>query len=555
MNKLLDLLSAEDKKKIEGYIKRFASCTGHLDPDRIDLDHILRFWDTEKMDLFQLLGEKFIAEKEFKYNESINDIEDKMHSIVYSSEESPCRTFIRRYKNLPNVHSLTWDSAAGILNLIDPSTLAKNVYDNFQREITLPDGKILKVNRGCKPIKTIAKIAKAFGIEEGFEEFRIAHSMALNQKALTGKMCLSIHPLDFMTMSDNDNDWSSCMSWKEEGCYRQGTVEMMNSPMVVVAYLASDQPMTLYDDKKWNSKKWRELFIINRDVITNIKSYPYKNEELTEAALTWIKELAEKNISNSYEEDIIHWNNEDRDKDDDIFEERHLRIRFSSNKMYNDFQAKARQSTYIGKNVKDGSFLSFNYSGKCECMFCGGKFDFNTDLDDAEKHLCCMECEGYITCEWCENLIKPDCDDYFNIDGVCLCENCYENHTCETPFDGETHLSDDCEPIYLAYDEGAPVEGRKCYPVWWMNGDGQIKEDDKTVIKTAALLYTKDIERTAKTYIKNGEFEILTDRYNAEYYVIRFGNVTEAFAEDIGFDSVEELIEAFKQKREIKLSV
>lgn len=90
--------------------------------------------------------------------------------------------------------------------------------------------------------------------DDEFEEFRICQSMCTNTTALEGKLCLSIHPLDYMTMSDNACDWSSCMSWQEDGCYRMGTVEMMNSPCVIVAYLESSHPMYFSREATWNSK-------------------------------------------------------------------------------------------------------------------------------------------------------------------------------------------------------------------------------------------------------------------------------------------------------------
>ena len=92
---------------------------------------------------------------------------------------------------------------------------------------------------------------------EEFEDFRIKHSRILSEKEFIGRLSLSIHPLDFMTMSDNDSDWSSCMSWRTCGSYRRGTVEMMNSPCVVVAYLSASKPMVLDRGShfKWNIKK------------------------------------------------------------------------------------------------------------------------------------------------------------------------------------------------------------------------------------------------------------------------------------------------------------
>ena len=42
-------------------------------------------------------------------------------------------------------------------------------------------------------------------------------------------------------MSDNDYGWDSCMGWMNEGEYRLGTVEMMNSPCIVVAYIDGEE--------------------------------------------------------------------------------------------------------------------------------------------------------------------------------------------------------------------------------------------------------------------------------------------------------------------------
>ena len=39
-----------------------------------------------------------------------------------------------------------------------------------------PDGKEIKIAYGCRATKAIGKLAKAFGIDEGFEEFRIAEA-------------------------------------------------------------------------------------------------------------------------------------------------------------------------------------------------------------------------------------------------------------------------------------------------------------------------------------------------------------------------------------------
>jgi hypothetical protein len=105
--------------------------------------------------------------------------------------------------------------------------------------VPLKDGKVLKIRNGSRPMRSIRKIAESYGIE-GFEHFMNKHSECLNQKSLKGTVHMSIHPMDYMTMSDNNEGWESCMSWANDGCYKQGTVEMMNSPCAVVGYLESD---------------------------------------------------------------------------------------------------------------------------------------------------------------------------------------------------------------------------------------------------------------------------------------------------------------------------
>ena len=135
------------------------------------------------------------------------------------------------------------------------------------------------------------------------------HSRILNQKYMDGELCLSIHPLDYMTMSDNDNNWDSCMKWNGVGDYRCGTVECMNAPNVLIAYLHNpDHPMNpfTFKDWKWNSKKWRELFIVNEEVISEVKGYCFQDESLTNTILMWIKELAEKNLGWTYDNDEIN---------------------------------------------------------------------------------------------------------------------------------------------------------------------------------------------------------------------------------------------------------
>ena len=308
MGRLFNALPINEREKITRYI------TGTVGEPTVSLEHLLRFWDRNKAGLFDMFGGNFIIEKEISFARDVHQLAEDMDvKFFYRSydRDPELIEFINDFRQACN-QILTYESnnfswgerdRRGVYRVIDslltPHDLARNTIPNAA-EITIPStGEVVKVCAGQKITKVIGKLSNIFGLSEsGYEKFRIAHSQVLNQKKLTGRLCLSIHPLDYMTMSDNNCDWDSCMSWSNEGCYRQGTVEMMNSDMVVVAYLAASEDMSLWwssdkdDDKYWSNKKWRQLFVINRDIITNVKAYPYRNDELTNICLNWLRELA-----------------------------------------------------------------------------------------------------------------------------------------------------------------------------------------------------------------------------------------------------------------------
>jgi hypothetical protein len=255
-----------------------------------------------------------------------------------------------------------------------------------------------------------------------------------------------------MTMSDNTYDWDSCMSWVSEGCYRQGTVEMMNSPCVVVAYLAGNEEMKI-NGNSWNSKKWRELFIVNRDVITSIKDYPYNNESLTREIVKWIKELAEKNLGWTYTEPT------DYDYNNHSFHLNHInsniQLVFSTNNMYNDFGHIEKHYGCINNQLdrnklfKKNSYdvftslcLEVEYSGASQCMVCG-------ELDpkfDSGSCLACSDCQPVFRCTCCGDIITGE---PVIVDEEILCEWCAENRVHECVGCGEIHYLDNVQPIYV----------------------------------------------------------------------------------------------------------
>jgi DNA-directed RNA polymerase subunit RPC12/RpoP len=446
---LFDMLSATEKRTMECYIDEYA-----MDEDvdlhesrKAPLDYIMRVWNEQKaVYLSKLMKGQLILKKEVQFEKSryelFNEIRDKLLNNSFAPLPAEDSEFIATYRSkFLNNKGDYYNNARefDMYMLIDPSTLIDNVWERESFILDLPNGKVMKINHGEKVTRALGKIAKAFDIP-GFERFRILHSQILNQKKLKGNLCLSIHPLDFMTMSDNASGWSSCMSWEDGGCYRMGTVEMMNSPMVLCAYLTGSAQMTMPDGTNWNNKKWRELYIVTPEIITNVKSYPYFNENLSREVLAWVKELAVEAGIGDYTEKAQGYKAFSWDFNEEL--NTHFYVDPYTYQMYNDFDH--NHFCYLSKTLGKDKDLRFCYSGPTECMFCGGINQYF----ESEGYLVCSECEDFYYCAECGDRINPD--ESIEIDNELLCNYCYSHRVVEDAITGDEHLKDNCEKIYLA---------------------------------------------------------------------------------------------------------
>lgn len=256
---------------------------------------------------------------------------------------------------------------------------------------------------------------KLKSLKNHIKQFENLMSLNTNKK-ISSDITLSIHPLDFMTMSDNDSNWSSCMSWKNFGSYRCGTVEMMNSAFVVIAYSKAKEPMDLFDDSeeyKWNNKTWRELFIVTKDFIYPIKGYPYHSAEFEKFVINKIAELSKKNCGFEYQENFYENMSPD----------------FHTENMYND--TVCRVSTMIGKiNIaltkEEINGMDFNYSGNFVSSISGDI----TFLDPDYETVLLADVDDnyfpYYKCPRCGEVVTYDKVSWSDYEGEDVCNDCWD---------------------------------------------------------------------------------------------------------------------------------
>lgn len=454
---MFNTLTETDKDYLTYWIENYAN-SQETQTLTTDLEYILRFWSKNKESLYHLLGDNLIVSKELKYTKSIEEAEqDYPYYFPYRfSFKNQYQDFLFAACGSCKSEAFVYPSSymenypEQLRYIFECESLFYNTYTDKPYTFNF-EGRTLRVDTGCKVSKLLGKIVKTWPNHfnpEDYEDFRIKQSQFTNQRNLIGNLCLSIHPLDFLTMSDNDEGWDSCMSWREHGDYRMGTVEMMNSPCVVEAYLTAAFPMKESQGSdeepafQWNSKKWRQLFIVSPDIIMAIKPYPYYNEELTTRTLKWLKQLASAKHWGPYSDNLTNFTNRAKNAISD--DSREIYIEINTNHMYNDVYG--LHPGYMSKNYAEPN-LYLNYSGESECMVCG-------DLFNSEKDVVCSNCSHEVYCCECGDSIPGD-EAIYDSRGNAYCSYCAADKflTCENCGDSDSEDYMYCVNIYDNEDE------------------------------------------------------------------------------------------------------
>lgn len=413
---MINMLSTNEQDQILSYAEWYAGNTHHYRDYNINT--ILRYWNTEKRNLFEMFGKQFILSKKATLPDD-HSAERKLNKLMWNNA---------LYNSLIDYFDYGADDLEIpektnnyyiIYRLFAIENLKTNRYSRKVKDTIIVPGthKPIDIFPNSKVSRIIQKLAVIAKKESLYEEFAKEHSMILNDKVGEEvEFCLSIHPYDYMTMSDNDCGWSSCMSWRNQGEYRRGTVEMMNSAYVVVAYKRSSNGD--------HDKAWRQLFVVDKDLVMGIKAYPYESDSYTTFCLNWLTELAQKYWGNKY--GGVKPIEVETETDDGYT------VDISTDTMYNDFGC---CNYHLGRISTDApKEIGFCISGVAHCLYCGAVENYNGNFD-TPNDLLCLECEPVTTCECCGERI--DGEIYYVDDEPC-CEYCYEN---------STYVCDICEEI------------------------------------------------------------------------------------------------------------
>lgn len=309
-------------------------------------------------------------------------------------------------------------------------------------------------NRNGYKIPVGMKLTKAYkefiDDEYNLHVVQTIASRIIQENKITGYLCLSVHPLDYLSSSENNNNWRSCHALNGE--YRSGNLSYMLDSSTVVCYICNDRKEKLPrfpTSVPWNSKKWRMLLFVsdNWNALFAGRHYPFFSENIMEMVRErWINKTtggfrmwSVTDIWSHWHDDYYNnitlkkWSSLDnftttnryvpiRDK---IYSMKSL-VKDQSNLHFNDLLNSNCYIPYYCWHKMSSASIKFHIGAEVPCLVCN-----NNLLTDTDSVICskCLEPNGFIRCADCEEIMAEDEVIWAGrLEDIPICRDCYTDH-------------------------------------------------------------------------------------------------------------------------------
>ena len=198
--------------------------------------------------------------------------------------------------------SMAMEFANTVSDTFNNPVLAEFIDENID---TFFDNKVSKVAENSQ-IPPGMKLIKAFKFFEPnkttLREVQDMASQLIQENKVKGTLCFSVHPLDFLSSSENTYNWRSCHSL--DGEYRAGNLSYMVDATTFIVYLkgADNQRLYNFGEVLWNSKKWRMLIHASEDdeIMFAGRQYPFSSKSGIDLVLKIYNNLMYQSVPNQY---------------------------------------------------------------------------------------------------------------------------------------------------------------------------------------------------------------------------------------------------------------
>lgn len=325
------------------------------------------------------------------------------------------------------------------------------------------------------------KVVKAFKFfiknKKLLKELQDKASQIIQENCIKGYLCLSVHPLDYLSASENTHNWRSCHAL--DGEYRAGNLNYMMDQSTIICYLRSEKEEKLPHFPKsvpWNSKKWRAWihFSTLQDMIFLGRQYPFS----CETGIKYIKnELLPLNGFDSWSKFYNATISELKDPESDttFHFEKHIPVGSVLRPLkqlvkngditwhYNDilysscykplysFRVKKINLTSPFDDTDKSMYInminentSFEIGHKCKCPIC------NEFYIGASDKICCDHCrqkynlysnDDYVECDCCGLSVPEEESYYLAHSNNYVCAYCYHTELAQCHICGARDFS------------------------------------------------------------------------------------------------------------------
>lgn len=161
-------------------------------------------------------------------------------------------------------------------------------------EYSCPDG--TKIPAGMKLLRAFKYF---FQEKEELNKVQDLMNVLISQAKFTGYLHISVDPLDYLSVSENNYGWRSCHAL--DGDYAAGNLEYMMDKHTLVCYIDDNTQVQLHnfpEGIKWNNKKWRMLLFSSEDGCTVFagRQYPFNIDTIWDKLRTCFMKFFPLNI-------------------------------------------------------------------------------------------------------------------------------------------------------------------------------------------------------------------------------------------------------------------
>lgn len=378
----------------------------NVDYDPYAIEKIANVWNDQKSDLRNILSRHPLwreDEQAIVFN----------YTQTREFDENNYKEELNRFYNV-SIHLIN-PSSTGLFDAVyyafyynvDGKLANQNLIDKLSNLTT----ETFTVGTKCSRIFNKLMLPFFEGDTHTLEEYnhyfaRVADSM--NPVQIKKYTCLSIHPADFLNMSNGTN-WRSCHSMNGGG-WQSGCLSYLLDRYSMILYTVSSK----FDEEQGNfwreNKIDRQIYCLDQyNRLLQSRLYPQDNET-NHAQSDEFRHLVQGILS-----ECLNIPNLWRKLSDDSNE--HF-VKFSSATLYPDWEYNDYYTNVSIPKGTDVLGISQTEIGRTPmCLLCGEEFDPN-DTDE----LYCDSCDSELFCTRCGAV--HDKEDMFLIDGDWYCEDC-----------------------------------------------------------------------------------------------------------------------------------